>query len=42
MGTFVGFFQFIRKNIETILVAMILLSYSILIIMSIVFVKNFV
>ena len=33
---------FIRKNIETILVTMILLSYSVLIIVSIFFVKNFI
>jgi len=42
MGTLAGFLDFIRKNIETILVTMILLSYSVLIIVSIFFVKNFI
>jgi len=42
MGTLAVFLDFIKKNIETILVTMILLSYSFLIIVSIFFVKNFI
>jgi|GEM_PF-1096201 hypothetical protein len=42
MGALVGFLDFIRKNIETILITMILLSYSVLIIVSIVYIKVFV
>ncbi len=34
--------NFLRKNMETISITMILLSYSVLIIISIVFIKAFV
>ena len=42
MGAFEHFLNFVRNNIETILIIMILLSYSVLIISSIVFIKVFV
>lgn len=42
MGAFERFLNFVRNNIETILIIMILLSYSVLIISSIVFIKVFV
>ncbi len=36
------FLNFLRENIETVLIAMILLSYSVLIIISIVLIRAFV
>jgi hypothetical protein len=42
MGAFERFLNFVRNNIETILIIMILLSYSVLIISSIVLIKVFV
>ncbi len=42
MGALEQFLNFVRKNIETILITMILLSYSVLIIISIVFVRIFI
>ncbi len=42
MGALQRFLNLIRDNIETILITVILLSYSALIIFSIVFIKVFV
>jgi hypothetical protein len=42
MGALERFLNFVRNHIETILITMILLSYSVLIIISIVFIRIFI
>ncbi len=42
MSAFGRLLDFVRKNIETILITMILLSYSVLIIISIVVIRVFI